>query len=334
MDKAFVQSIFKAFTGKKIAVIGDLMLDSYIWGKVSRISPEAPVPIVDVKKKTFCLGGAANVMKNIVSLGGEAIAFGIIGTQHTGVQLLDLIKESGIKHDNIVIDKDYLTIEKQRIIAESQQLARVDYEDKESIPDYLHSYIVERVLNLINSRQIDAIIFEDYAKGLITSDMMATILDASNRNGIITSLDPHPSRKLNFKKITLVTPNQSEAFSLAGVYNKDLITPPTKDSALIKVADILGKEWEAQQLLITLGAKGMALFEKGKSPVHIPTRAKEVFDVTGAGDTVIATYTMSLLGGASGIQAAEISNHAAGIVVGRVGTSCVTQEELLNEFSD
>ena len=334
MNRPLVKTIFKAFTGKKVAVIGDLMLDSYIWGKVSRISPEAPVPVVHVRNKTFCLGGAANVMKNIVSLGGKAIAFGILGTQQTGVQLLDLIKENGIKHEHIVIDKDYLTIEKQRIVAESQQLARVDYEDKESIPDYIHRYIAERILKLIHSREIDAIIFEDYAKGLITSEIMSTILTAANEKEIITSLDPHPSRRLKFKKITLVTPNQTEAFGLAGVCNKDLIHPPIKDPALIEVADILDKEWEAQQFLITLGAKGMALFEKGKSPIHIPTRAREVFDVTGAGDTVIATYTLALLGGAKGIEAAEISNHAAGIVVGRVGTSSVTQEELLNEFPD
>lgn len=334
MNKTLVKTIFKAFTGKKVAVIGDLILDSYVWGKVSRISPEAPVPVVHVNKKTFSLGGAANVMKNIVSLGGDAVAFSILGTQQTGIQLLDLIKENGIKYDNIVIDKDYLTIEKQRIIAESQQLVRVDYEDKDSIPTYFHNYITERILKLIKSHQIDAIIFEDYAKGLLTSEMMTIILDAANKNGIITSLDPHPSRKLKFKKITLVTPNQAEAFGLAGIYNKTLIYPPIKDSSLIEVADILDKEWGAEQLLVTLGAKGMALFEKGKDPVHIPTRAKEVFDVTGAGDTVIATYTLALLGGASGKEAAEISNHAAGIVVGRVGTSSVTQEELLNEFSN
>lgn len=334
MNKTMIKTIFKAFTGKKVAVIGELMLDSYIWGRVSRISPEAPVPVVHVKKKTFCLGGAANVMKNIVSLGGQAIAFGVLGTQHTGTQLLELIKENGIIHDNIVIDRDYLTIEKQRIIAESQQLARVDYEDEESIPDYFHDYIIEKILKLIKNGQIDAIIFEDYAKGLITSEMISTILDTANKNGIITSLDPNPSRRLKFKKITLVTPNQAEAFGLAGVYNKDLIHPPIKDPALIEVANILDNEWEAQQLLVTLGAKGMALFEKGKPPLHIPTRAKEIFDVTGAGDTVIATYTLALLGKATGEQSAEISNHAAGIVVGRVGTSSVTQEELINEFPD
>jgi len=334
MNKTLVKKILDSFTGKNIAVIGDLMLDSYIWGKVTRISPEAPVPVVHVNKKTFCLGGAANVMKNIVSLGGKSTAFSILGSQQTGVQLLDLIKKNGIKYDNIVIDKDYLTIEKQRIIAESQQLARVDYEDKDSIPTYLHDYITERILKLIKFRRIDAIIFEDYAKGLITSEMMTTILDAANENEIITSLDPHPSRKLKFKNITLITPNQSEAFGLAGVYSKDLIHPPIKDPALIEVADTLDKEWKAEQLLVTLGSKGMALFEKGKEPVHIPTRAKEIFDVTGAGDTVIATYTLALLGGASGKEAAEISNHAAGIVVGRVGTASVTRDELLNEFPD
>ena len=334
MNKSFLRPIFKSMTGKKIAVIGDLMLDSYIWGKVTRISPEAPVPVVHVRRKTYCLGGAANVMRNISSLGGEAIAFGILGTQPTGNQLLELIKENKINSNYIAIDKDYLTIEKQRIMAESQQLARVDYEDKETIPDHLHDYITTKIIELINASKIDAVIFEDYAKGLITSEMMSEILSVANKNGIVTSLDPHPSRRLNFKGITLATPNQNEAFALAGVYNKELIYPPIGDPSLKEVAEILKKEWEVEQLLVTLGAKGMALYEKDKAPLHIPTKAKEVFDVTGAGDTVIATYTLALLGGATAHQAAEISNQAAGIVVGRIGTSSVTQEELLNEFQN
>ena len=310
------------------------MLDSYIWGKVTRISPEAPVPVVHVKKKTYGLGGAANVMRNIVSLEGEAIAFGILGTQANGAQLLELIKDSKINSDFITIDKNYLTIEKQRILAESQQLARVDYEDKETIPHYLHDYITTKIIELMKTGKIDAVIFEDYAKGLITSEMMTEILYVANKKGIVTSLDPHPSRRLKFKGITLATPNQTEAFALAGVYNKELTNPPTSDPALKEVAEILKDEWEVEQLLVTLGSKGMALYENNKQPIHIPTKAKEVFDVTGAGDTVIAAYTLALLGGASGHQAAEISNHAAGIVVGRIGTSSVTQEELLKEFQN
>lgn len=332
MNKALLHKIFSSMTGKKIAVIGDLMLDSYIWGKVTRISPEAPVPVVHVNRKTFCLGGAANVMRNIVSLGGEAIAFGILGIQPAGNQLLSLIKESNINSDYIVVDKDYLTIEKQRILAESQQLARVDYEDRDTIPDYLHDYITTKIIELISHSKIDAVIFEDYAKGLITSEMMSEILNVANKKGVVTSLDPHPSRRLKFKGVTLATPNQNEAFALAGIYNKELINPPINDPDLTEVAAILKKEWEVEQLLVTLGSKGMALYEKDKKPIHIPTKAKEVFDVTGAGDTVIATYTLALLGGAAGTEAAEISNQAAGIVVGRIGTSSVTQEELIAEF--
>lgn len=334
MRRNEVLKILKKFTGKRVAVIGDLMLDTYVFGSVSRISPEAPVPVVLVKKKNSCLGGAANVMRNLVSLGGEAIAFGIVGDKHNGKQLLSLMRDSSINCENVFIDENYMTIEKQRIIAESQQLARVDYEDKETIPNYLHGAIVEKIKKLIKNDKVDAVIFEDYAKGLITSEMMGEILDEANKKGIVTALDPHPSRKLKFKNITLVTPNQNEAFSLAGIYNKDLINPPIEDNALIQVASILDQEWEVEQLLVTLGAKGMALFEKDKKPIHIPTRAKEVFDVTGAGDTVISSYTLSLLGGATGEHAAEISNHAAGIVVGRIGASCVTQDELLAEFAE
>ena len=164
--------------------------------------------------------------------------------------------------------------------------------------------------------------------------MMTAILSVANQKGIITSLDPHPSRRLKFKGITLATPNQNEAFTLAGIYNKDLINPPTNDPALKEVAKIWKEEWEVEQLLVTLGSKGMALFENNKAPIHIHTKAREIFDVTGAGDTVIASYTLSLLGGATPHQAAEISNHAAGIVVGRIGTAAVAQEELLTEFPD
>ncbi|HBM15449.1 MAG TPA: hypothetical protein DD381_03765 [Lentisphaeria bacterium] len=334
MNKYFIENLLSSIEDKKIAVVGDLILDSYIWGKVTRISPEAPVPVVQVRNKTYCLGGAANVMKNIVSLGGEAIAFGITGTQHAGHHFLSLMKDSGINIDYLTIDKNYLTIEKQRIIAESQQLARVDYEDTNTVPEYINDYIVSNLKELISAKTIEAIIFEDYGKGLINSEMLSSILDYANYYGVVTALDPHPNRKLLFKGITVATPNKNEAFALAGKYNNDLIDPPAKDPCLCEVAKIWEKEWGVEQLLVTLGSKGMVLYEKDKEPLHIPTKAKEVFDVTGAGDTVIAAYTLSLIGGAKPPQAAEISNHAAGIVVGKIGTSAVTKEELIAEFQD
>ena len=332
MKKDNIVNIINKFKGKKIAVVGDLMLDAYVWGKVSRISPEAPVPVVHVNKKTHSLGGAANVMCNITSLGGEALAFGIVGRGENGTFLLDMMKKQGVNTDNIIVDEHYLTIEKQRIIADSQQLVRVDYEDKESVPKGIHECITKSILSKIENKECDAVIFEDYAKGLLTSKMINSVIEAAKSKNIPVVLDPHPSRELDVQGLTLMTPNVSEAFTLAGAYHKDISDPVCKDTALNEVAEKLSLEWDVKQLLITLGAKGMALFEQGKDMIHIPTRAKEVFDVTGAGDTVIASYTLALLGGATGGEACEISNHAAGIVVGRIGTSSVTPEELKGLF--
>jgi D-glycero-beta-D-manno-heptose-7-phosphate kinase len=332
MRKKEVNNIISKFQDKKIAVVGDLMLDVYVWGKVSRISPEAPVPIVHVRNKTYALGGAANVMRNITSLGGKALAFGITGREKNGTFLLGLMKEQGINTENIIVDENYLTIEKQRIMADSQQLARVDYENKETISQSIQDSITSRIISKIEENEIDAVIFEDYAKGLLSSEMINRVIESAKVKNIPVALDPHPSHKLDIKGLTLMTPNQAEAFSLAGVYPKELSDPVYKDPTLLEVAGKLNNEWSVEQLLITLGVNGMALFERGKDVIHIPTKAKDVFDVTGAGDTVIASYTLALLGGATGSEASDISNHAAGIVVGRVGTSSVTPEEVINLF--
>ncbi len=329
MNREYLQNIINGFQNKRVAVIGDLMLDTYVWGKVSRISPEAPVPVVHVKKVTHSLGGAANVMRNITSLGGNAIAFGVIGSGENSSKLLALLKQGNINLEHIYTDQEYTTIEKQRIIAESQQLARVDYEDADAIKPEAQEKIVTSIKKLITSNKLDAVIFEDYAKGLINSAMISTIIDEANKHGIITALDPHPTRKLIFKNITLITPNFLEAATLAGLYQKDVSDDPISDKTLPIIAEKLNSDWNIRNLLITLGAKGMILFEKNQEIKYIPTKAKEVFDVTGAGDTVIAAYVMSLLGGATGFEAAEISNNAAGIVVGRIGTSSVTPAELI-----
>ena len=333
MRKKEVSDIINKFKGKKVAVVGDLMLDVYVWGRVSRISPEAPVPIVHVKEKTFTLGGAANVMSNITSLGGEALAFGIVGKEGNGKVLLDIMKKHGIDTENIIIDKNYLTIEKQRIIADSQQLARVDYENQKKISQSMQEDITNRIVSKIKKNELDAVIFEDYGKGILSSKMINQVIKEAKIKNIPIALDPHPSHKLDIKGLTLMTPNQAEAFTLAGIYPKELSVPVHNDPTLLKVAGILNNEWNVEQLLITLGANGMALFEQGKNVIHIPTKAREVFDVTGAGDTVIASYTLALLGGAKGPEASDISNHAAGIVVRKVGTSSVTPKELVDLFS-
>ena len=332
MNSGRVKEILDNFKNKRVAVVGDLMLDVYVWGKVSRISPEAPVPVVHVKRKTFCLGGAANVMRNIVSLGGKAIAFGIIGEGDNGEKLRELMLEESVDISNVIIDSDYVTIEKQRIIADSQQLARVDYEDSDIVTDSQREKITNKLIDGINSDEIDAVIFEDYAKGLLNAGMINSVVEVAKAKGVPVSLDPHPSHKMDIKGLTLMTPNHLEAFGLAGVYVKDIIDPVVEDPTLVEVAEKINSYCCIEKLLITLGAKGMILFEAGNKPVHIPTMAKEVYDVTGAGDTVIAVNTLAILGGATGHEAAVIANHAAGIVVGRIGTSSVSKTEIAEKF--
>ncbi len=333
MDKKRVSNILEKCKGKTIAVVGDLMLDSYIWGKVSRISPEAPVPIVEVKKVTYALGGATNVMKNIVSLGAKVKAFGVIGKNEISQKLLKLMEYNGINTKNVSIINNYLSIEKQRIIAESQQLIRIDYQHLDFIPQIIQENIVKSLINLIKNNQIDAIIFEDYAKNLITSEMITIVNNEARKRGIITALDPHPTHNLNFDHITLITPNKFEACIMAGIYNRDISSVCNEDKDILNIALKIQKKWNVEQLLITCGKKGVFLFENKNPFIHISTKVKKVFDVTGAGDTVIASYTLSLIGGALAEEAAIISNAAAGIVIGRIGTSSVSPEELSSKFN-
>lgn len=319
--------------GKRVAVVGDLILDCYVWGKVTRISQEAPVPVVHAKRKTYSLGGASNVMRNITSLKGKVAAFGVVGDDENGKTLRSLMNENGIETEHLLVDTSgRLTIEKQRIMAGPQHLARVDYEDLTPVSSDIRSRIVCELTSMIVSDSVDAVIFEDYAKGLIDHELMTSIVGALREKNVFVALDPYPTHKLNIKGLSLMTPNRSEAYALAGMTASEESPHPTKDRSLHEVAAKIQAEWGPKMLLITLGADGMALFEKGKDMVHIPTRAKEVFDVTGAGDTVIAVFVMAALGGATGSEAAEISNQAAGIVVGRIGTASVTPSELLANF--
>lgn len=333
MDKNRLEEIIKNFSGKRIAVIGDLMLDAYIWGEVSRISPEAPVPVVHVKDRSFSLGGAANVMRNIISLGANVSAFGTVGNKENGIKLLSLMKDEQINTDNIILDSNYITIEKQRVIAESQHLARVDFEDKDSISFEVKKQISELLIDKLNNNQIDAVILEDYGKGLLDSEMLQPILEKANKNGIPVALDPHPSHKLDLKGLTLMTPNHSEAYSLAGIFTESYKEPASLNKSLPEVAKKLTQQYDLKYLLVTLGPNGMALFQNGENITNISTKAQEVFDVTGAGDTVIAVSLLALLGGATFKEAAEIANYAASIVVGRIGTSSTNGNEIIEKFT-
>lgn len=333
MKKKRLTQIVDKFRGLRIAVVGDLMLDVYIWGKASRISPEAPVPVVQVKKQNCCLGGAANVMRNVVTLGGKVKAYGVIGDDPDGREMQERFKDYAIDSSTLSVDGTRRTTKKQRIIASAQQLLRVDFEDTEKIGDGIRREIIAGVKKLIKSRAVDAIIFEDYGKGVLNEKMLVQIIESARKNQIITALDPNPGHLFKVKGLSVMKPNRSEAFALTGTFPQENGMPVEKDRQLHTVAARLLKEWEPDYLIISLAAQGMALFRKGRKMVVIPTKAREVYDVSGAGDTVIAAFTLALCAGADPVEAAEIANHAAGIVVGKVGTVTVSKDELLESFN-
>jgi D-beta-D-heptose 7-phosphate kinase/D-beta-D-heptose 1-phosphate adenosyltransferase len=325
-------SLLTRFKDVRVAVVGDLMLDRYIWGKASRISQEAPVPVVLVQRETQVPGGAANVVRNITSLEGQAVAFGAIGRDPHGETLRRLLREGGADVDQIQVSDRRPTTLKTRVLAGNQQVVRIDQEDTTLFSDELLDKLRRGLADMLKKDQIGAIIFEDYAKGLLSREFMQEIVDLAHRHGKFCALDPHPSNPFKVRGLRLMTPNRAEAFGLAGLYYKPTVLPLKNDLALQEVGRRLQQDWDVELLLITMGADGMALFQPDLPPVHIPTRAQEVFDVSGAGDTVTASFVLSLLAGATPTEAAELANHAAGIVVGKVGTVPVPKEELIREL--
>ena len=320
------------FSEARVAVIGDVMLDVYIWGQVSRISPEAPVPIINVSRRTSCLGGASNVMRNLKTLGAKAFAYGVVGNDEIGKELIACLEELGIESRGIICDSSRRTTEKRRIVAGSQQLLRIDTEDTGPVDDAIRRQLVDGVISQIRNHELDAVIFEDYNKGLLVAWMLEEIIAEAKKYGVITALDPKPGNLAPVKHLSVMKPNRVEAFAMAGIADDGAMTDVKNNALLRKVADKLLDMWEPDLLLLSLASQGMALFRKGADVEVIPTRAIEVFDVSGAGDTVTATYTVSAISGASARTAAEIANRAAGIVVGKVGTVPVMFEELKKSF--
>ena len=323
-------SLIDRFREKRIAVIGDLMLDVYLWGRATRISPEAPVPVVSIDRTSSCLGGAANVMRNLVTLGGSALAFGMIGDDADGRDLCRQLAEYGINPESVCVDPMRQTTHKQRVIAGTQQLLRVDHEDASPAPARLREAITEKVLALIAAGEIDAVIFEDYDKGLLSDEMLSAIVPAAARRGIITALDPKPGNLSPVQGLTVIKPNRQEAVAMAALPNH---SGHEAEMELDRVAERLQQQWAPEYLLISLAAEGMALYRRNGTKTVIPTRAREVFDVSGAGDTVVAAFTLALAAGATPAEAAEIGNYAAGIVVGKVGTVPVAADEVKKELN-
>ncbi|MBU4200875.1 MAG: carbohydrate kinase [Verrucomicrobia bacterium] len=323
----WVESLITKFGGQHILVVGDLMLDRYIYGTVSRISPEAPVPVVRVMDEKNMPGGAANVARNIQALGGCAQLCGVVGQDPLGQELLAVLARDGITTTGVMQLPGMRTTVKTRIIAERQQVVRVDWEDQVKLP--VESLRVLCRESAAAVRRSTGVIIADYAKGAIRQELVAAILSAAKRHRIPVALDPNQNTVLKVQGITVATPNRKEAFSLARVPEQTPKDNPLKDEALARVAGILMKQWGPSFLVITLGAQGMLLASRSGGRVHIPTVAREVFDVSGAGDTVIAALLLAVAAGASEKEAAELATCAAGVVVGKIGTAVCAGRELM-----
>jgi rfaE bifunctional protein kinase chain/domain len=318
------RKIIEGFRDKSILVIGDLILDHYIWGKVSRISPEAPVPVVEVTRESFMLGGAANVAHNIVAMGGRAAVIGMSGKDISGDTLLEMLRRRGVDCEGVFIENRPTTV-KTRVIAHNQQVVRFDREDGK----YVGGKILKGVLDYIDStrRGFDAIIISDYKKGMVSKEMVSGILrkqpnkPRGGRSGTFVAVDPKVGHFDLYKGVSLITPNIMEASHGSGVEIRD-------EKTLLRAGKSLMRKLGCTAVLITRGEQGMSLFEK-KGVTHIPTVAKKVYDVTGAGDTVISAFTLAYASGAAMEEAAVIANHAAGVVVGEVGTAVASPEQIL-----
>ena len=327
-----LHQILSRAAGKRIAVAGDLMLDEFVWGKVGRISPEAPVPVVEVTGESFYPGGAANVARNLREFIGGVSVIGTVGTDPSGGQLLALLREQKIETDLVLEDATFKTIVKTRIVARHQQVVRVDREEIRTPEDEQVAQITARLGRLLP--QLDAFIFEDYGKGFLSSQLVRRLSADLKAAGKIATADPNPLRNIDWGKVTAVKPNRSEALQAAGFPPSDPVDPPMEDKALLTAGLRLLATWETDMLLITLGEQGMMLLERNQPPHHIPTKARQVFDVSGAGDTAIALFTLALSCEATPLEAAEIANHASAVVVAKLGTATVTPAELIASFED
>lgn len=325
MNKKKLLNIAKRLRKAKILVVGDIILDEFIWGEVSRISPEAPVPVVEVKSQSYMPGGAANVVNNIRSLHGYASMGGVIGRDEEGRILRDQLRK--IKSDirGILIDSKRPTSHKTRIVAHGQQVVRIDRENSNEINSLIYNKLMKFIKNTIP--RVDAIILEDYGKGVITASLVNEVVWLARKYGRIVSVDPKEENFFSYKGATVITPNHHEAGKALGVKIKD------KKSLHYVGKEILNK-LGPQAVLITLGENGMCLFECDGRTTHIPTVAREVYDVSGAGDTVISVLTMALAVNAPMLEAAYLSNFAAGIVVGKVGIAVARPEELRGVIED
>ncbi len=330
MTKDRAANLIRAFAGQRLLVIGDLMLDEFIWGKVSRISPEAPVPVVEVVKQSDYPGGAANVARNLREFTAGVELLGMIGQDDAGRKLYHLLESESIGLGCLVTREQVSTIVKTRIIARQQQLVRVDRETRQTPP----IDVLEEALRKFKDHlpALDAVIIEDYGKGFLTQKFLDEVVAACREAGKIVTGDPNIHSPLRWSGLTAVKPNRAEAMRAANL-PPDMGEEDYQQGAEI-AAEKLRDLWDPDYLLITLGEHGMWLQPREGQHHHTPTKAREVFDVSGAGDTAIAVFTLALCAGATAVEAAELSNHASGVVVGKLGTATVSADELLASFDE
>jgi rfaE bifunctional protein kinase chain/domain len=331
MELARAKELVSRFAGQKILVLGDLMLDRFIRGSAERISPEAPVPVVLVSQDADMPGGAANVAMNVRSLGGKAVVAGIVGYDKPGDDLIRVLDQEGISTQGVLRVRGVTTTEKTRILADRQQVVRVDREHMSKFDAGTLAAFSERIERAMKG--CTGAVIEDYGKGVVRQPAVDSVLRAARRSRVPVGYDPKDDKGIRVRGISMATPNCKEAHVCAGLPARSHVSEPLKDKVLREAAKRLMDKWRPQSLVVTLGSQGMYLVTPGERPLQIPTRAREVFDVSGAGDTVIATCLLALAAGASPIEAAILGNYAAGVVVGKLGTATCSPKELLDNLS-
>lgn len=325
MDKSRALAIVDRFPKAKVLVVGDIMVDHFIWGKVARISPEAPVPVVEVSEDSLLWGGCANVMNNICSVGGQVYLAGVIGGDAMGGRLLEEFAGKNIPTAGVIVDPGRHTTLKTRIVAHNQQVVRFDRETRKAISPDCTGKVLRYIASLID--ELDTIVVSDYNKGVVTEDLLDGIREIVASKKVRVCVDPKRNDLSFYRGFDVITPNHHEAEKALGIEDLNGKDAGKEDLVRREVLRLLDR-LRLKALLITRGEAGMSLYESEGTVVHIPTQARAIYDVTGAGDTVIGVFSLCLAAGASFREAAEIANHAAGIVVGKVGTSVVSREEL------
>lgn len=321
LTEQHLRTLLENFKGKHIAVVGDLMIDRYYWGSVHRVSPEAPVPVVEVESESLRFGGAANVANNIQALGGRPFLCGLVGDDYGGSQFREMLRDHDLDAHGVIVDPSRPTTIKTRVIAAGQHVVRIDNELKQECPSELEAKLIGALKSQIDS--IDGIIIEDYNKGAVTRTVIRAVIDAANARGIPVAVDPKFNNFFEYTEVTVFKPNRREVEEALG---GRLRTPAEVEGAGRRLLEAL----RARNVLLTRSEEGMSLFESEGTVTHFPTTAEVVQDVSGAGDTVISTLTMALVSGASVRESCALANYAGGVVVGAVGIVPILPEQLLH----